>query len=163
MERNIKNSPDYNPDRPVYETIGDPDTDLGIFMNGLKFSSQSVEQSGSAAELLNPDDYAPAEFNGSIDRSWAITSYSNLMGRGIRKTRKYSLQTEQPGHNDENDAARNRSNQVRQEQCPQNVRLMQQALQHKADAANAHHQESWHGYATGIASANCMNGLRQIA
>ena len=105
MERNIKNSPDYNPDRPVYETIGDPDTDLGIFMNGLKFSSQSVELSGSAAELLNPDDYAPAEFNGSIDRSWAITSYSNLMGRGIRKTRKYSLQTEQPGHNDENDAA----------------------------------------------------------
>ena len=63
----------------------------------------------------------------------------------------------------EDDYAADSSNEVGDKQRPKHVGLMQQALQHKTHATYTHHQERGQGDAVGIAGADGVNSLRQVA
>ena len=63
----------------------------------------------------------------------------------------------------EHDATTRRRHQIRQKQRPQHVGLVQNALQHEAEATNGHHQKSRQGDVVGLACPNRPNCLRQIA
>lgn len=61
------------------------------------------------------------------------------------------------------DEAARSGDKVSNEQCPENVRLVEYALQHEAQASYTHHQEGGQGNAIGVACLDGFNGLRQIA
>ena len=63
----------------------------------------------------------------------------------------------------EHDATTRRRHQIRQKQRPKHVGLVQNALQHEADGADAHHEEGGQGYAVSIAGADGLHGLGQVA
>ena len=63
----------------------------------------------------------------------------------------------------ENDATARRRHQIRQEQRPKHIGLVQNALQHKTQAADRHHQKRRQGDVVRLARANCLHRLRQIA
>ena len=63
----------------------------------------------------------------------------------------------------EDDEAANRGDEVCNQQSPQNLGLVQQALHHEAETADGHHQEAWQRDAVGVACPNGLNGLRQVA
>ena len=65
--------------------------------------------------------------------------------------------------NAKDDEAARSSDEVGDEQRPQHIGFVQQALQHEAHTADTHHQEGGQGDAVGLACANGMDGLGQIA
>ena len=64
---------------------------------------------------------------------------------------------------DEHDAAACGGDEVGDEQRPDDLGLVEQALEHEAETADGHHQEGGQGYALGVARADGLNGLGQIA
>ena len=52
---------------------------------------------------------------------------------------------------------------IGQKESPENIWLMEEPLQHKAESSYSHHQERGKGYTIGIACPNGFDSLRQIA
>ena len=61
------------------------------------------------------------------------------------------------------DEAARGGHRVGDEQCPEGLWLVQDALQHEADATDSHHEKGWKRDVVGLACANGLNGLWQIA
>jgi len=62
----------------------------------------------------------------------------------------------------EDDARAGRGDEVREEQRPDDLRLVQQPLQHKAEGADGHHQECRQRDAVRLTCTNRMNSLWEI-
>lgn len=87
----------------LYSSLGDISSDYNTIVMGRKFVMQN--EGGDAdleqSEKINSDCYGPAVFNEHIDRTWAVTSYSNLVARGVTKSKKFEVNSAGSGNNEE--------------------------------------------------------------
>lgn len=62
----------------------------------------------------------------------------------------------------EDDDAAHGGDEVGNQQRPENLGLVEQSLQHEAETAHGHHQESWQRDTVGVACPNGLNGLWKV-